>query len=233
MFEIKKNIPELAEFFDMSDLYHTRIRDTFIEKFGHTIDNIKILKNGISSEEIDRALKVLHCHPVLSDRDHCYSTFDIPNFGPCEDHDEFAEYMKPKLISIAEAEYGEKLLPDKPLLYMTHPTGSSIGPHTDILTIDYENNDPERDEGPSKEYQAQTIENMWSGHLAILAYLNDDYEGGYLYFPEFDYYIKPSPGDIVMFPGSLYYVHGVSPITKGVRYTLSQWTQFAFYKNNG
>lgn len=229
MFEIKKNIPELETMYDMSDLFKTRVKDTFIEKFGHTIDNIKIVKNAISQEDMYRSLKVLKQYPLLSERDHCYSTYHIPGFQPCEDHDEFAEYMKPKLIEIGAKAYGEELLPDKPMLYMTHPTGSHIGAHTDILTIDYENNDPEKDPGPSKEEQIASFENLWSGHLAILAYLNDDYEGGYLYFPEFDYYVKPEAGDVVMFPGSLYYVHGVSTVTSGVRYTLSQWAKFAFY----
>lgn len=229
MFNIKENIPDAADMYDMSDLFVNRVEDEFITKFGHTIENIKVIKNGISKDDIDRALRVLKSYPVLSERDHCYSTYHIPGFHPCEDHNEFADYIKPKLISIAEESYGELLLPDKPMLYMTHPTGSHIGPHTDILDIDYENNDPERDYGPSQDEQVKTFENMWSGHLAILAYLNDDYEGGYLYFPEFDYYLSPEPGDIVMFPGSLYYVHGVSTITSGVRYTLSQWAKFAFY----
>jgi hypothetical protein len=232
MFNIKENIPELVDMYDMSNLFNNRVEDTFIQKFGHTIDNIKIVKNGISENDVERALKVLKSYPTLSERDHCYSTFHIPGFKPCEDHNEFAEYMKPKLISIAEKEFGEKLLPDRPFLYMTHPTGSHIGAHTDILTIDYKNNDPEKDDGPTQEEQLKAFENMWSGHLAILAYLNDDYEGGYLYFPEFDYYIKPSAGDVVIFPGSLYYVHGVSTVTEGIRYTLSQWTQFDFYAKN-
>jgi hypothetical protein len=229
MFKIKENIPELDHMYDMSDLFKNRVEDTFIKKFGHTIDNIKIVNNAISEQDISRALKVLKSYEVLDQRDHCYSTFHIPGFEPCEDHNDFAEYMKPKLIKIAEDAFGEALLPDRPFLYMTHPTGSHVGAHTDILTIDYKNNDPEKDEGPTKEEQLEKFENMWSGHLAILAYLNDDYDGGYLYFPEFDYYIKPNPGDVVIFPGSLYYVHGVSTVTSGVRYTLSQWAQLEFY----
>jgi len=232
MFEIKKNIPELKDMYDMSDLFDKRVIDDFIEKFGHTIDNIKVISGQITQEEIDRALKILKRYPLLEDRDHCYPTCIIPGWEEREDEEEFAAEIAVKLISVAEKAFGEKLIEDHPVMYMTHPTGSHIGPHTDILDITYENNDPERDEGPAKEEQINIYENMWSGHLAMLVYLNDDYDGGYLYFPEFDYYLKPSPGDIVIFPGSLYYVHGVSTVTKGVRYTLSQWAKFAFYKNN-
>jgi hypothetical protein len=232
MFNIKDNIPDAVDMYDMSNLFDRRVEDDFIKKFGHTIDNIKVISNQITQEEIDRSLAVLKSYPVLTERDHCYPTVMIPGFRPCEDHYEFADYISPKLISIAEKAFGEELIEDHPVMYMTHPTGSHIGPHTDILDITYENNDPEHDAGPTKEEQLKMFPNMWSGHLAILGYLNDDYEGGYLYFPEFDYYIKPSPGDVVIFPGSLYYVHGVSKVTAGTRYTLSQWAQLDFYKKD-
>jgi predicted 2-oxoglutarate/Fe(II)-dependent dioxygenase YbiX len=56
-------------------------------------------------------------------------------------------------------------------------------------------------------------------YVGIL-YLNDDYEGGVLYFPDHDIKIKPKSGDFVMFPGGIENVHGVSEITKGSRYTM-------------
>jgi hypothetical protein len=229
MFNIKANIPDAVNMYDMSNLFDKRVKDDFIEKFGHTIENIKVISGQITQKEIDRALKVLKSYPVLTERDHCYPTVMIPGFKPCKDHYEFADEISVKLLSVAEKAFGEELIEDHPVMYMTHPTGSHIGPHTDILDITYETNDPERDAGPTQEEQLEIYENMWSGHLAILVYLNDDYVGGHLYFPEFDYYITPKPGDIVIFPGSLYYVHGVSEITSGVRYTLSKWARFKFY----
>lgn len=229
MFDIKGNIPELADAYYMQDLYHTRTEDTFIKKFGHTIDNIKIVSDAIPQDTIDSFLKILKSYPVLSDRDHCYAQGQIPGFQDTPESFRLSEETSKNLIKIAEEAYGEELIVDKPFLLMTHPTGSYIDPHTDILDIDYEDNDPVRSEGPDKDEQVVAFENMWSGHLSILAYLNEDYEGGYLYFPEFDYYLKPKAGDVVMFPGSLYYVHGVSKVTSGVRYALSQWAKFKFY----
>jgi predicted 2-oxoglutarate/Fe(II)-dependent dioxygenase YbiX len=51
----------------------------------------------------------------------------------------------------------------------------------------------------------------------IVVYLNDDYEGGELYFvnPEMDLKIKPLKGSIVMFPSVLPYLHQSCEITKG------------------
>jgi hypothetical protein len=59
--------------------------------------------------------------------------------------------------------------------------------------------------------------------IATLVYLNDNYEGGDIYFPEHDMYIKPDQGDLVCFPDNPGYIHGVMPITSGIRYTLPRW----------
>lgn len=56
-------------------------------------------------------------------------------------------------------------------------------------------------------------------------YLNDDYDGGEIYFPNQNIEIKPKPNTLVFFPGNMEFLHGVKPITKGVRYTLTSfWT---------
>lgn len=55
--------------------------------------------------------------------------------------------------------------------------------------------------------------------LASLFYLNDDYEGGELYFPLQNLQFKPKRGAAYFFPGDMNYIHGVSEIKSGVRYT--------------
>lgn len=51
----------------------------------------------------------------------------------------------------------------------------------------------------------------------IVVYLNDNYEGGELYFvdPAIELKIKPLAGSIVMFPSTLPYLHQSCTITKG------------------
>ena len=56
--------------------------------------------------------------------------------------------------------------------------------------------------------------------LAGLFYLNDDYEGGELYFPNQGIQFKPKPGAAYFFPGAMNYVHGVTEITSGIRYVI-------------
>jgi hypothetical protein len=59
--------------------------------------------------------------------------------------------------------------------------------------------------------------------IATLVYLNENYEGGEIYFPDYNISIKPKPGDLLCFPDQPRFVHGVKPITSGTRYTTPRW----------
>lgn len=56
--------------------------------------------------------------------------------------------------------------------------------------------------------------------IAGLFYLNDDYQGGELYFPKQGVQFKPKAGAAYFFPGDLNYIHGVTEITDGIRYVI-------------
>jgi len=56
--------------------------------------------------------------------------------------------------------------------------------------------------------------------LASLFYINDDYEGGELYFPHQDIQFKPKVGAAYFFPGDMNYIHGVAEVKSGIRYTV-------------
>ena len=55
--------------------------------------------------------------------------------------------------------------------------------------------------------------------LGTVFYLNDDYEGGELFFPLQDIKFKPKPRAAYFFPGDKNYIHGVTKVTSGTRYT--------------
>lgn len=59
--------------------------------------------------------------------------------------------------------------------------------------------------------------------IATLIYINSDYDGGEIYFPELGIEIKPSIGDLLCFPDTPDFVHGVKPILNGIRYTSPRW----------
>jgi len=55
--------------------------------------------------------------------------------------------------------------------------------------------------------------------LSSLFYLNEDYEGGELYFPLQDVKFKPKKGAAYFFPGDKNFIHGVTEIKNGLRFT--------------
>ena len=65
--------------------------------------------------------------------------------------------------------------------------------------------------------------------MAVLVYLNDDYEGGELEFTNIrdssglPLRVKPKAGTVVAFPCHELYAHQVLPVTSGTRYAVSRW----------
>lgn len=56
--------------------------------------------------------------------------------------------------------------------------------------------------------------------IASLVYINDDYEGGEIYFPNQNLQFKPKARSLVFFPGDIHYLHGVTRVVSGTRYTM-------------
>ena len=56
-----------------------------------------------------------------------------------------------------------------------------------------------------------------------LAYLNDDFTGGELVFPDRDVVIAPKPGLLVAFPSNHEFAHAVPKVLSGKRYSLPVW----------
>jgi hypothetical protein len=54
--------------------------------------------------------------------------------------------------------------------------------------------------------------------FSIVAYLNDDYEGGELEFPNHNISLKPKAGSIVIFPSSEPYLHKSNKLISGTKY---------------
>lgn len=56
--------------------------------------------------------------------------------------------------------------------------------------------------------------------FATLVYLNDDYVGGEIFWPNKNKELKAKKGTLAIFPGTVEYLHGVRETTDGTRYTL-------------
>jgi hypothetical protein len=56
--------------------------------------------------------------------------------------------------------------------------------------------------------------------VSLVAYVNDDYEGGELYFRLQNKNIKPKAGDLYIFPSNFMYPHQAMPVTSGTKYSI-------------
>lgn len=66
--------------------------------------------------------------------------------------------------------------------------------------------------------------------LTVLAFLNDDFEGGKFYIQNSHERLYPqqTPGTVLVFPSFM--PHGVEPVTKGIRYSVVTWMVGDYFK---
>lgn len=63
---------------------------------------------------------------------------------------------------------------------------------------------------------------------AAVLYINDDYNGGEVFFSKFGLELKPPAGSLIIFPGTEKYEHGVRPVQSGpVRYVIPTFIKTA------
>lgn len=188
--------------------------------FGDSSDNIVSLENFMTEEEIvalDTFIRsntewdvtethyneegtVIYDSDYWKDRVATYSTIDkvdpeIPRI---------IEGMVERLKAEVDKFFGVDAMPTSPALVRWLP-GMLQQPHADKeLHIG-------NDKGKPNDFPYYD--------LAGLFYINDDYEGGELYFPNQGIQFKPKRGAAYFFPGDLNYIHGVTEIKSGIRYT--------------
>lgn len=66
--------------------------------------------------------------------------------------------------------------------------------------------------------------------LSSVGYLNDNYEGGELFFPKFNLTVKPEAGDLYLFPSNFIYSHQALPVKSGTKYSIV--TMLDYNENN-
>lgn len=69
-------------------------------------------------------------------------------------------------------------------------------------------------------------------NFSSILYLNKSFSGGNLFFPNQDLTINPEPGLLVIFPSTHEYMHGVTEIFDGVRFTMLNFWTYDIQKAN-
>ena len=77
-------------------------------------------------------------------------------------------------------------------------------------------------DGPGQQFKIHADHGpAYNTTVSAVIYLNDDYEGGEIYFPRLDKLnYKPTTGDIVIFPSNYIYEHASNDIINGIKYSV-------------
>lgn len=182
--------------------------DSFTEKIGPTPESIKITKNFMTESE-SNILEIL-CNIIYKQKDND-PTIKKMAYKIIEDY-------KQKILLKAESLFNTSLEYDI-LANESHawnnnlnarPPGFETPVHTDNFGKDH------------KDYP-------WSGQISNLIYLNDNYLGGEIYFPQHKLKIKPEKGMLISFPGNWNNRHGIIPASD-FRYALSIFLKISDFK---
>ena len=77
---------------------------------------------------------------------------------------------------------------------------------------------------PGGKYEQHTDQGPKNNRaVTIIFNLNDDYEGGELSFFSYDKTYHLAKGDVIVFPSSFMFDHGIRPVTSGIRYSMVTW----------
>ena len=87
-------------------------------------------------------------------------------------------------------------------------------------------------DGPGQQFKIHADHGpAYNTTVSVVVYLNDDYEGGELYFNDLDIKIKPQAGSIIMYPSSAPYSHQSLKVLKGRKMLITHHWQMILPPN--
>lgn len=193
-----------------------------------SIDNIIINNNLLLSSDIQKLLLYIKESNIIQDL--------LPNGDDCDFYedgtpvkiksiffnpsdkdiyfiiDNLAKSIREKL----DFKYGQRFLYDPRIWGRVWSEGDYQSPHSDS---EYNNSELSLDLDNLRPSWNSDIPRFLADYSSLV-YLNDDYEGGELVFPEYNLKLKPKTGDIITFPTNAMYLHAVNKINSGTRYNI-------------
>lgn len=175
----------------------------FFHKIGNSHENIKVIPNFLTKEEIDYLLFDIdnrHFMSFVSQKDHNGDPLTyMHQYNGVNDIYNIIERCRNQISQSYGIEKEKIKAKEKHLNVVKWTEGTYLNLHVDDLGYVTDN------------------------HLPVLIYLNDEYEGGEIKFETHGLSFKPNVGDFIVFPGNLHYPHEVTKVLSGIRYTLPIW----------
>lgn len=186
--------------------------------FSGSSENIKVAENFMPEDHVKILLD--YCKLSNNPRDEKKEKEYLESYFQRELAKSYEHLMRAEVTKM----YGHPFDRDRTVDFVDRKEGVLLEEHTDFIKSQFI--DPLE---PPAVYQKQ---DNWSGHMSVLIYLNDDYEGGEIVFPKQNFKVKPKSGMLIAFPGNRMYPHLVEPCYGNLRYTISLWTRVTGYNNS-
>lgn len=95
--------------------------------------------------------------------------------------------------------------------------------------------------GPGQHFQEHTDHGFsYNCVVSLVGYVNDDYDGGEIFFRAQGLKIKPKAGDLFVFPSNFMYPHRAMPVHSGTKYSIVTMLDYSkkyhdqsFYEESG
>jgi Rps23 Pro-64 3,4-dihydroxylase Tpa1-like proline 4-hydroxylase len=162
------------------------------------VKNIYVYENFISSEDLLKINDYIQSGIFTSDAVHefPYETLDFTNN---EEIVSIIKIYRDKAALLLEEVFDCKVALSEIAGLTKFKTGDNLNEHADKVCASW------RD-------------------LSTSLYYNEDFEGGELYFSQYDVTFKPKAGMMIYFPAGANYQHRVNYVTSGTRYaTTTFW----------
>ncbi len=200
--------------------------NNFVDILGSDLSNIQTGYDFLNEEELSYILNAIKISESRFNEDKLH----FQPFLYLKDHErdpliKLLMQINTKILDFATKAYNKEFIKsERNWSINVHRVNSFTDPHTDII---------ERSPGPQKPGLTEPLYpnwiDAWDGYLACNLYLNDDYNGGQVYFKDRQYIFKPKANSIVCWPGNKNFIHGITKTTKTSRYVYGYFIKFADY----
>jgi hypothetical protein len=176
---------------------------SLVDKLGSNESNIVILNDYISTEDLSAIYKILLSVHNKHWFDTIWSKIELLK----QEDQELIMSVINKITKTVSLYFDQELILKSTTLSKNPKDGYFLPLHSD-----------DREQSPDH-------------YFASVFYINDNYKGGEIYFPQYEKIIKPKANSLIFFPGNLNYMHGVNQCFLNDRYSLAMFYTLDKAKN--
>lgn len=177
-------------------------------------DNIVRIKNFLTSNQLKEFQDFFNDESTFTDEN--IKSRSMVTVNPSYDVFDSCKIYLDKVCEAVTDFFGLAVVDFAGTCFRKWYPGEFQPPHSDCeANIYFENEDLKCD--PFYNFASLFLE------YGAVCYINDEYEGGELFFPNHSTVVKPSVNELIFFPATSYYIHGVNEVVSGNRLVIQNF----------